>query len=162
MRIGVYPGTFDPITNGHVDLISRSLRLFDKVYVAVAANPQKHPVLTLEERVEMVRVATKELSHVEIAPFHGLLVDFVRERGAHAVIRGLRAVSDFEFELQMALMNRNLDQSVETVFLMPSQEYIYLTSTIIKEVARLGGDLAGLVHPEIASRLAARLRSMPR
>jgi pantetheine-phosphate adenylyltransferase len=162
VRIGVYPGTFDPITNGHVDLISRSLRLFDKVYVAVAANPQKHPVLALEERVEMVRMATKELPHVEVAPFQGLLVDFVRERGAHAVIRGLRAVSDFEFELQMALMNRNLDQSVETVFLMPSQEYIYLTSTIIKEVARLGGDLTGLVQPEIASRLAERLRSMPR
>ncbi|OGX11612.1 MAG: pantetheine-phosphate adenylyltransferase, partial [Nitrospirae bacterium RIFCSPLOWO2_12_FULL_63_8] len=93
MKIGVYPGTFDPITNGHVDLIARSLRLFDKVYVAIAANPQKHPVLTLEERVEMVRVAAKELSHVEIEPFHGLLVDFVRKHGAHAVIRGLRAVS---------------------------------------------------------------------
>lgn len=162
MKIGVYPGTFDPITNGHVDLIARSLRLFDKVYVAIAANPQKHPALTLEERVEMVRVAAKELPHVEIEPFHGLLVDFVRERGAHAIIRGLRAVSDFEFELQMALMNRNLDQSVETVFLMPSQEYIYLTSTIIKEVARLGGDLTGLVHPEIARRLAARLGSASR
>ena len=162
MKIGVYPGTFDPITNGHVDLIARSLRLFDKVYVAIAANPQKHPVLTLEERVEMVRLATKELPHVEVEPFRGLLVDFVRERGDHAVIRGLRAVSDFEFELQMALMNRNLDQSVETVFLMPSQEYIYLTSTIIKEVARLGGDLTGLVHPEIARRLAARLGSTPR
>ena len=157
MKIGVYPGTFDPITNGHVDLIARSLRLFDKVYVAIAANPQKHPVLTLEERVEMVRVAAKEQLHVEVEPFHGLLVDFVRERGAHAIIRGLRAVSDFEFELQMALMNRNLDQSVETVFLMPSQEYIYLTSTIIKEVARLGGDLTGLVHPEIARQLSARL-----
>lgn len=157
MKIGVYPGTFDPITNGHVDLIARSLRLFDKVYVAIAANPQKHPFLTLEERVEMARVAANALPHVEIEPFHGLLVDFVRERGAHAIIRGLRAVSDFEFELQMALMNRNLDQSVETVFLMPSQEYIYLTSTIIKEVARLGGDLTGLVHPEIARRLSARL-----
>lgn len=162
MKIGVYPGTFDPITNGHVDLIARSLRLFDKVYVAVAANPQKHPVLTLEERVEMVRLATKELPHVEVEPFHGLLVDVVRERGAHAVIRGLRAVSDFEFELQMALMNRNLDQSVETVFLMPSQEYIYLTSTIIKDVARHGGDLTGLVHPEIARRLFTRLGSASR
>jgi pantetheine-phosphate adenylyltransferase len=162
MKIGVYPGTFDPITNGHVDLIARSRRLFDKVHVAVAANPQKHPVLALDERVEMVRVVTKEIPCVEVAAFHGLLVDFVRERGAHAVIRGLRAVSDFEFELQMALMNRNLDQSVETVFLMPSQEYIYLTSTIIKEVARLGGDLTGLVHPEVARRLVARLASSPR
>jgi pantetheine-phosphate adenylyltransferase len=162
MRIGVYPGTFDPITNGHVDLINRGLRLFDKIYVAVAANPQKHPVLTLEERVELVRLATKEIPRVEVEPFHGLLVDFVRQRGAHTVIRGLRAVSDFELELQMALMNRNLDESVETVFLMPSQEYIYLTSTIIKEVARLGGDLAGLVHPEIARRLRERLRDAAR
>src|SRR2546428_462619 len=162
MRIGVYPGTFDPVTNGHVDLVTRSLRLFDKVYVAVALNPQKHPVFELNERVEMVRAVTKQLPHVEVEPFHGLLVEFVRKRGAHAIIRGLRAVSDFEFELQMALMNRNLDQSVETVFLMPSQEYIYLTSTIIKEVARLGGDLAGLVHPEIARRLGERLRGCSR
>ncbi len=159
MKLGVYPGTFDPITNGHVDLISRGLRLFDKIYVAVAANPQKHPVLSLSDRVEMVRIAVKDLSHVEVEPFNGLLVDFVRAHGAHAVIRGLRAVSDFEFELQMALMNRNLDASVETVFLMPSQEYIYLTSTIIKEVARLGGDLTGLVHPEIAAKLKARPKS---
>ncbi|TLY35684.1 MAG: pantetheine-phosphate adenylyltransferase [Nitrospirae bacterium] len=158
MKIGVYPGTFDPITNGHVDLITRSLRLFDRVYVAVALNPQKHPVFDLDERVEMVRVATKDLPHVEVEPFHGLLVQFVRERGAHAIIRGLRAVSDFEFELQVALMNRNLDPSAETVFLMPSQEYIYLTSTIIKEVARLGGDLKDLLHPEIARRVAAKLR----
>jgi pantetheine-phosphate adenylyltransferase len=162
MRVGVYPGTFDPITNGHVDLINRGLRLFDKVYVAVAANPQKHPVLALEERVELVRLAIKEIPRVEVEPFNGLLVHFVRQRGAHAVIRGLRAVSDFEFELQMALMNRNLDQSVETVFLMPSQEYIYLTSTIIKEVARLGGDLTGLVHPEVARRLGERLRGASR
>jgi len=158
MKIGVYPGTFDPITNGHVDLITRSLRIFDRVYVAVALNPQKHPVFDLDERVEMVRVATKDLPHVEVEPFHGLLVQFVRERGAHAIIRGLRAVSDFEFELQVALMNRNLDPSAETVFLMPSQEYIYLTSTIIKEVARLGGDLKDLLHPEIARRVAAKLR----
>ena len=159
MKIGVYPGTFDPITNGHVDLITRSLRLFDKVYVAVAPNPQKHPVFDLQERVEMVRVVTKDLPHVEVEAFHGLLVHFVREHGAHAIIRGLRAVSDFEFDLQVALMNRNLDQSAETVFLMPSQEYIYLTSTIIKEVARHGGDLTGLVNPEIARRLSARLGS---
>lgn len=162
MKVGVYPGTFDPITNGHVDLIARSLGLFDKVYVAIAANPQKHPALPLDERVEMVRVAVKELPHVELEPFHGLLVDFVREHGAQAVIRGLRAVSDFEFELQMALMNRKLDHNVETVFLMPSLKYIYLTSTIIKEVARLGGDLTGLVHPEIARRLSARLGSVSR
>jgi pantetheine-phosphate adenylyltransferase len=159
VRIGVYPGTFDPITNGHVDLITRSLRLFDKVYIAVALNPQKHPVFDLDERVDMVRTVTKELPHVEVEPFHGLLVEFVRQRGAHAIIRGLRAVSDFEFELQVALMNRNLDEHAETVFLMPSQEYIYLTSTIIKEVARHGGDLRGLVHPEVAGRLAAKFKA---
>jgi pantetheine-phosphate adenylyltransferase len=159
MRIGVYPGTFDPVTNGHVDLVTRSLRLFDKVYVAVALNPQKHPVFELNERVEMVREVTKQLPHVEVEPFHGLLVEFVRKRGAHAIIRGLRAVSDFEFELQVALMNRNLDEHAETVFLMPSQEYIYLTSTIVKEVARHGGDLKNLVPSEVARKLSAKFRT---
>jgi pantetheine-phosphate adenylyltransferase len=159
MRIGVYPGTFDPITNGHVDLIKRSLRLFDKVYVAVALNPQKHPLFDLDERVEMVRAVTKELPRVEVEPFHGLLVQFVRDRGADAIIRGLRAVSDFEFELQVALMNRNLDPSAETVFLMPSQEYIYLTSTIIKEVARFGGALGDLLHPDVARHVIAKFQS---
>jgi len=159
MRIGVYPGTFDPITNGHVDLVSRSLCLFDKVYVAVASNPRKHPLFALAERIEMAQVTTKDLPHVEVEPFHGLLVDFVRERGAHAIIRGLRAVSDFEFEFQMALMNRKLDRAIETVFLLPSQEFIYLTSTIIKEVAGLGGDLTDLLHPEVARRLTARVGS---
>ena len=162
MRIGVYPGTFDPITNGHVDLITRSLRLFDKVYVAVALNPQKHSLFDLDERVEMARVVTKELPRVEVAPFEGLLVHFVRERGAEAIIRGLRAVSDFEVELQVALMNRNLDQNSETLFLMPSQEYIYLTSTIIREVARLGGNLDDLLHPEVARRLIAKFKGAPR
>jgi pantetheine-phosphate adenylyltransferase len=162
MRIGVYPGTFDPITNGHVDLITRSLRLFDKVYVAVALNPQKHSLFDLDERVEMARVVTKELPRIEVAPFEGLLVDFVREHGAEAIIRGLRAVSDFEVELQVALMNRNLDQNSETLFLMPSQEYIYLTSTIIREVARLGGNLDDLLHPEVARRLIAKFKGAPR
>jgi pantetheine-phosphate adenylyltransferase len=160
MRIGVYPGTFDPITNGHVDLIKRSLRLFDKVYVAVALNPQKHPLFDLDERVEMVRLVTKDLAGVEVAPFQGLLVQFVRTHGAHAIIRGLRAVSDFEFELQVALMNRNLDESAETVFLMPSQEYIYLTSTIIKEVGRHGGNLSDLVHADVERRLVAKFKTI--
>ena len=162
MRIGVYPGTFDPITNGHVDLIRRSLRLFDKVYVAVALNPQKHPLFALAERVDMARTVTKELPHVEVEPFEGLLVQFVRERGAEAIIRGLRAVSDFEAELQVALMNRNLDPNSETLFLMPSQEYIYLTSTIIREVARHGGNLSDLLHPEVARRLIAKFKGSPR
>lgn len=158
MRIGVYPGTFDPITNGHVDLIARCLRLFDKIYVAVAPSPRKAPIFDLAERVEMVRLTTKDLPNVEVEPFHGLLVTFVRERGAHGIIRGLRAVSDFEYEFQMALMNRKLDLDIETVFLLPSQEYIFLTSTIVKEVAGLGGDLSGLLHPEVARRLFAKLR----
>ena len=162
MRIGVYPGTFDPITNGHVDLIRRSLRLFDKVYVAVALNPQKHPLFDLAERVDMARTVTKELPHVEVEPFEGLLVQFVRERGADAIIRGLRAVSDFEVELQVAFMNRNLDPNSETLFLMPSQEYIYLTSTIIREVARHGGNLNDLLHPEVARRLTAKFKVAPR
>ena len=162
MRIGVYPGTFDPITNGHVDLITRSLRLFDKVYVAVALNPQKHPLFDLAERVDMARTVTKELPHVEVEPFEGLLVQFVREHGAEAIIRGLRAVSDFEVELQVAFMNRNLDQNSETLFLMPSQEYIYLTSTIIREVARHGGNLSDLLHPEVARRLTAKFKDASR
>jgi pantetheine-phosphate adenylyltransferase len=158
MKIGVYPGTFDPITNGHTDLITRSLQVFDKVIVAIALNPSKHPLFDLADRVDMVKVATKTVSNVEVEPFSGLLVDYVRQRGARAVIRGLRAISDFEYELQMALINRKLDQGFETVFFMPSEEYSYLTSSIIKEVASLGGALNDFVHPEVAIRLRDRFR----
>jgi pantetheine-phosphate adenylyltransferase len=158
MNIGVYPGTFDPITKGHTDLIVRSLRVFDKIIVAVAPNPGKHPLFNLSDRVEMVKLATKDFPNVEVEPFHGLLVDYVRKRGARAVIRGLRAVSDFEYEFQMALVNRKLDESFETVFFMPSEEYSYLTSSIIKEVASLGGSLHDFVHPDVALRLQERLR----
>ncbi|MDQ6734367.1 MAG: pantetheine-phosphate adenylyltransferase [Nitrospirota bacterium] len=158
MKIGVYPGTFDPITNGHTDLVTRSLQVFDKVIVAIALNPSKHPLFDLTERVEMVKLATKNVSNVEVEPFSGLLVDYVRQRGARAVIRGLRAISDFEYELQMALINRKLDQGFETVFFMPSEEYSYLTSSIIKEVASLGGALNDFVHPEVATRLRDRFR----
>jgi pantetheine-phosphate adenylyltransferase len=158
MKIGIYPGTFDPITNGHTDLITRSLQVFDKVIVAIALNPSKHPLFDLADRVEMVKLATKTVSNVEVEPFNGLLVDYVRQRGARAVIRGLRAISDFEYELQMALINRKLDQGFETVFFMPSEEYSYLTSSIIKEVASLGGALNDFVHPEVAIRLRDRFR----
>jgi pantetheine-phosphate adenylyltransferase len=158
MKIGVYPGTFDPITNGHTDLITRSLQVFDKVIVAIALNPSKHPLFDLTDRVDMVKLATKNVSNVEVEPFSGLLVDYVRQRGARAVIRGLRAISDFEYELQMALINRKLDQGFETVFFMPSEEYSYLTSSIIKEVASLGGALNDFVHPEVAIRLRDRFR----
>ena len=158
MNIGVYPGTFDPITHGHTDIITRSLRVFDKVIVAVAPNLGKSPLFDLAERVEMVKLATKDLAQVEVEPFEGLLVQYVRQRGARAVIRGLRAISDFEHEFQMALINRRLDQTVESVFFMPREEYTYLTSSIIKEVASLGGPVKDFVHPEVAKRLHQRLR----
>jgi pantetheine-phosphate adenylyltransferase len=161
MKIGVYPGTFDPITHGHTDIITRSLRVFDKVIVAVAPNPGKRPLFDVAERVEMVRIVTKELVQVEVEAFDGLLVQYVRQRGVRAVIRGLRAISDFEHEFQMALINRKLDSAVETVFFMPREEYSYLTSSIIKEVASLGGALKDFVHPEVAKRLRQRLRRHP-
>ena len=161
MKIGVYPGTFDPITHGHTDIITRSLRVFDKVIVAVAPNPGKRPLFDVAERVEMVRIVTKELVQVEVEAFDGLLVQYVRQRSARAVIRGLRAISDFEHEFQMALINRKLDSAVETVFFMPREEYSYLTSSIIKEVASLGGALKDFVHPEVAKRLRQRLRRHP-
>ncbi len=145
-RIAVYPGTFDPITNGHVDLIKRSLTLFDKVIVSVAPNARKEPLFSALERVKMIREATADLGErVEVEIFEGLLVEHVKRKGASVVVRGLRAVSDFEFELQMALMNRRLSHQVETVFMMPSEEYSYTSSTVIKEVAALGGDVSGLV-----------------
>lgn len=158
MKIGVYPGTFDPITHGHTDIILRSRRVFDKVIVAVAPNPAKHPLFSLAERMEMVKLVTKEMADVEVETFDGLLVRYVRQRGARAIIRGLRAISDFEYEFQMALVNRKLDQMIETVFFMPSEEYSFLTSSIIKEVASLGGALDDYVHPEVAKCLSQRLR----
>lgn len=150
-KIAIYPGTFDPITNGHVDLIQRGLRIFDKIIVAVAEKPKKSPLFTTEERVKMAEEAVKGLGNVMVEPFDGLLIDYARSKGARAIIRGLRAVSDFEYELQMALMNRRLDQEIETVFMMPSEEYSYLTSTIVKEVASLKGSTKGLV-PDIVER----------
>ncbi len=157
MKIGVYPGTFDPVTHGHTDIIARSLRVFGKVIVAVASNPTKRPLFDLAERVKMVKLVTKGLPHVEVVAFEGLLVEYVQKRKAHAIIRGLRAISDFEYEFQMALMNRKLNKSVETVFLMPSEEYSYLTSTLIKEVASFGGRLTDFLHPQVAQRLFQRL-----
>lgn len=152
-RIGVCPGTFDPITNGHLDIVRRSLGVFDTVILAVAANPQKAPLFNIKDRLEMAVVATKGMERVIVEAFDGLLVDYLRQKDAHAIIRGLRAVSDFEYELQMAMMNRNLDHTVETLFLMPSVEYSFLTSTIIKNVASYGGDVDSLVPPLVASRL---------
>jgi len=155
-RIAIYPGTFDPVTNGHIDLIKRGLAIFDKVIVSVAPSPKKTPLFTAEERVEMIREATAGLDGVEVEIFEGLLVDHVVSKGASVVIRGLRAVSDFEYELQMALMNRRLTNHVETVFMMPSEEYSYLTSTVVKEVAGFGGSVEGLVPDSALKRLRKR------
>ncbi|MEW6325343.1 MAG: pantetheine-phosphate adenylyltransferase [Nitrospirota bacterium] len=155
-RIGVYPGTFDPFTNGHLDLVRRSLSLFDRVIIAIAPNLEKRPLFSPKERLEMVQEAIQPLAHVSVEIFDGLLVDFTRARRAQAIIRGLRAVSDFEYELQIALMNRKLDGRIETIFLMPSEEYTYLTSTIIKAVASYQGAIDAFVPPGVARRLKER------
>ena len=156
-RIAIYPGTFDPLTNGHVDLIKRTLTLFDKVVVSVAPSPKKEPLFSVDERVKMIREATAYLGdRIEVVLFEGLLADHVKRIKANVVVRGLRAVSDFEYEMQMALMNRRLSDQVETVFMMPSEEYSYTSSTIIKEVAGLGGDVSGLVPDVIIPYLKAR------
>ncbi len=152
-RIAVYPGTFDPVTNGHVDLVERSLRIFSEVIVAVAENPKKAPLFSLEERIAMLKTATMNYKNVVIEGFDGLLVDYVKKKGAAAIIRGLRAVSDFEYEMQMALMNRRLDSNIETVFLMPNVEYSFITSTIVKEAASYGGAVTSLVPPVVVKNL---------
>jgi len=152
-RIAVYPGTFDPVTKGHIDLVERSLRMFDKVIVAIAANPGKKPLFTLEERLALFRSSLKSRRNVEIEGFDCLLVDYMKEKKAVGLIRGLRAVSDFEYELQLALMNRRLDSTVETVFLMPSEEYSFITSTIVKEAASYGGNVSSLVPKAVVRKL---------
>ncbi len=157
MRIGIYPGTFDPLTKGHTNVIARSLRLVDHVIVAVAPNARKTPLFDLFERVELAKIATQHLGQVEVEAFDGLLVEYVRKRGAGAIIRGLRAVSDFEHEFQMALLNRKLDEQLETVFLMASEEYSYLTSSMVKEIASVGGPLQDFLHPDVAERLRHRI-----
>ncbi len=153
MRTVIYPGSFDPLTNGHLDIIQRAARLFDRVIVAVAGNESKHPLFTLEERVELTRSVVASMPNVEVDSFDGLLIKYVAQRGGHAVIRGLRAVSDFEFEFQLALMNRKLDERVETIFMMPKDTYTFLSSRIVKEIARLGGN----VHPFVPELIEAAL-----
>ncbi|MBV9008107.1 MAG: pantetheine-phosphate adenylyltransferase [Verrucomicrobia bacterium] len=157
MRRAIYPGSFDPVTNGHLDVIERARKLFDEVIVAVAINDQKQPVFTPNERVTMLQDAIKARG-VHVAPMSGLLVDFAAAANACAVIRGLRAISDFEFEFQMALMNRKLDSRVETIFLMPKEEYTYLSSRIVKEIARLGGDVSAFVPRPVVEALANKFR----
>jgi pantetheine-phosphate adenylyltransferase len=152
-HIAVYPGTFDPATNGHLDLVERSLRIFGELIVAVAANPKKQPLFSLEERLSMFREITKGMKNVTIESFDGLLIDYVKQKKAVAVVRGLRAVSDFEYEMQMALTNRRLDTSIETVFMMPNEAYSFITSTVVRELASLGGDVSTLVPPIVLERL---------
>lgn len=156
MRRAIYPGSFDPVTNGHLDVIERARKLFDEVIVAVAHNDEKQPLFDLQERLDLLQQTIGQIDSIRIAKFEGLLVDFALEQKAVAVIRGLRAVSDFEFEFQMALMNRKLEGAVETIFLMPKEEYTYLSSRIIKEIARLGGDVSGFVPASVAKALKGK------
>lgn len=158
MRTVIYPGSFDPLTNGHLDLIQRAARLFDQVVVAVAKSESKNPLFPLSERLELVQQAIKEFSNVTAESFDGLLVDYVAKRGGKAVIRGLRAVSDFEFEFQLALMNRKLNEQVETIFMMPKETYTFLSSRIIKEIASLGGDVSAFVPAQVLRALRAKIR----
>jgi pantetheine-phosphate adenylyltransferase len=152
----IYPGSFDPVTNGHLDLVARGSKLFDRLVVAVLRNASKNPLFTVAERVEMLRAGTAQYSNVEVATFEGLLVDFAREQGAHAVLRGIRAISDYEYELQMAHMNRRLNPNVETIFLMPDAQYSYVSSRLVKEVFRVGGSVKGLVPQLVIDRLKSR------
>ena len=157
-KIAICPGTFDPITNGHIDLVKRGLRIFDEVIVAITTATKKQPLFTIDERLELIKGAIKGLKNVRVESFDGLLVNYVRSKKGVAVIRGLRAVSDFEYELQMALMNRRLDLNIEAVFMMPSEEYSFLTSTIVKEIASFGGSVKGLVPEVVEKALKEKFR----
>lgn len=156
MTVAVYPGSFDPITNGHLDIISRGVRLFDRLVVAILVNPEKAPLFTVPERVDLLREVLAGWPNVEVDTFGGLLVDYARRKDATAVVRGLRAISDFEYEMQMALMNRRLSPQLETVFMMPAETYSYVSSRLVKEVFALGGSITGLVPEAVEARLRAR------
>ncbi|MCL1142759.1 pantetheine-phosphate adenylyltransferase [Shewanella gaetbuli] len=158
-RRAIYPGTFDPVTNGHADLIERAARLFKHVIIGIACNPSKQPRFTLEERVEQVKLVTAHLDNVEVVGFTGLLVDFAQEQRASVLVRGLRAVSDFEYEFQLANMNRRLSPDLESVFLTPAEENSFISSTLVKEVALHGGDVSQFVHPQVAKALENKLAS---
>ncbi len=160
MKIAICPGSFDPVTLGHLDIVERAASLFDKVIVAVLCNMKKHPNFTVEERVAFLKETTAHLPNVEISSFDGLLVDFAREKGACAVVKGLRAVSDFEYEFQMSLINKKLCPQVETVYLNTSQDYMYLSSSVIKQIASLGGDISNFVPEAIHAKIVDRLTNM--
>ena len=157
MKIAIYPGTFDPVTNGHLDILERALKLFDKVIITVARNTTKNPFFTEEERIMLLRQVTERYKNVEVDSFRGLLVDYVRQKKAIAVVRGLRAMTDFEYELQMALMNRKLAPDLETVFLMPALSYTYVSSRLVREVFQLGGSVNGLVPTWVEERLQQKV-----
>jgi pantetheine-phosphate adenylyltransferase len=157
-NIAIYPGTFDPITFGHSDLIERACHLFDKVIVAVAAKPGKNPAFSLDERLKLANIALDGQDKVEVCSFEGLLVEFARQKGAKAILRGLRAVSDFDYEFQLAGMNRKLAPDIETLFLTPAEQYANISSTLVREIAALGGDVSPFVHKKIVAELAQKLR----
>jgi pantetheine-phosphate adenylyltransferase len=158
MKTAIYPGTFDPVTNGHIDILERALKLFDKVIITIARNTAKNPLFTEEERMSLLRQVTKRFKNVEVDSFEGLLVEYVRKRNAISVVRGLRAMTDFEYELQMALMNRKLDETMETIFLMPNEKYTDLSSNFVREIARLGGDVSKFVPPVVLKALRQKNR----
>ena len=161
MKRAIYPGSFDPLTFGHIDIIERSVRLFDEVIVAILTNPQKAPLFTVEERIEIMRnILQPQFPAVEIDVFHGLLVDYATQKKAQVIVRGIRAVTDFEYEFQMALMNRRLAPGIETVFMMPAENYSYLSSRLVKEIAELGGNVSGLVPVSVEQRLKQRFRKV--
>ncbi len=160
--LAVFPGSFDPITNGHVDIIARGLSVFDEVKIAILLNPDKRPLFTVEERVEIIRATYKREPRVSVDTFSGLLVDYAEEVGASVIVRGLRAISDFEYEFQMALMNRRLNPRIETVFMMPAEQYSYLSSRLVKEVVQLGGQVRGLVPPVVEGGLNEKYESANR
>jgi pantetheine-phosphate adenylyltransferase len=157
--LAVYPGSFDPLTNGHVDIITRGARIFDGIIVAILINAEKAPLFSMDERLKITREVFKDFPNVEVDTFDGLLVDYVERRRAHVIVRGLRAVSDFEFEFQMALMNRRLNGKIETVFMMPAEQYSYISSRLIKEVFSLGGRVHGLVPDTVEERLRQKVNS---
>jgi len=158
MKRAIYPGSFDPVTNGHLDVVERARKLFDEVIVVVAHNDEKQALFSLEERLDLLRRTVGKIDYVRVAHFEGLLIDFATREQANAVVRGLRAVSDFEFEFQMALMNRKLQDSVETIFLMPKEEYTYLSSRLVKEIGRLGGDVLKIVPADVAAALGKKFK----
>jgi pantetheine-phosphate adenylyltransferase len=156
----IYPGSFDPVTNGHLDLIHRGAKIFDQLIVAILRNPEKDPLFSVPERRDMLEEMTRELPNVKIDVFEGLLVDYAQANKAAAVLRGIRAISDYEYELQMAMMNRKLDPGLETIFMMPAEKYSYLSSRLVREVARLGGSVEGLVPPMVAERLHSKVNGI--